>query len=190
MRSARTYSRHWDIETRQHELLGLDLGEGVPRTTLKYGAVLCFLWWSLWLMLLGFPPQPAVPLFLIPPVALTYYGAKRSLTYWRRTNLLIWGVRLNYLQSGLRPVIGRGRIPPPKAGWRLRARRLGETFPQLAQLPGLEGLFAAEDKPDPADSYGQPAQVRPRVRLYGPDATARARTRATRRRPAPKGDPR
>ncbi|MEY9839510.1 hypothetical protein [Streptacidiphilus sp. EB103A] len=189
MRSARTYSRHWDIETRQHELLGLDLGEGIPRTTLKYGSVICAVWWGLWLLVLGFPPQPVVPLFLLPPVGLTYFGAKRSLTYWRRTNLLIWGVRLNYLQSGLRPVIGRGRVPAPKAGLRLRARRLGEAVPQLAQLPGLEALFGADGRPDPADSYGRPARLRPRVRLYGPDAVARARAK-TSRRSTPKADPR
>ena len=188
MRTARTFSRHWDIETRQHELLGLDLGEGIPRTTLKYGAVICALWWGGWLIVLGFPPQPVVPIFLLPPVAATYYGARRSTTYWRRTNLLVWGVRLNYLQSGLRPVIGRGRIPPPRAGLRLRARRLGEAVPKLGELPGLEPLFAPGTRPDPADSYGRHAHMRPRVRLYGPDAVARARAKSRRSRPAPKAD--
>lgn len=185
MRASRTFSRHWDIETRQHELLGLDLGEGIPRTTLKYGAVICALWWGAWFLVLGFPAQYAVPLFLLPPVAVTYYGARRNTTYWRRTNLRMWAIKLNYLHSGLRPVIGRGRIPPPRSPLRLRARRLGEAVPQLAQLPGLENLFAADGRPDPADTYGKPAHLTPRVRLYGPDAVARARGKARRRPPQP-----
>lgn len=186
MRTSRTFSRHWDIETRQHELLGLDLGEGIPRTTLKYGLVLCTTWWGLWLLLLGIPPQPAAPLFLLPPVAAAYYGAKRSGTYWRRTNLLVWAIRINYLHSGVRPVLGRGRIPAPRTGLRLRTRRLGESVPQLGQLPLLGPLFApGSERTDPAASYGPPAHLTPRVRLYGPDAVAKARAKhRTKQRPA------
>ncbi|MEO3976776.1 hypothetical protein [Streptomyces sp. CAU 1734] len=183
MRTSHTYTRHWDIETRQHELLGLDLGEGLPRTTLKYGAVIFPLWWGAWLLLLGFPPRPLIPLFLLPPLFLTFYGAKRSATYWRRTNLLLWGVRLNYLNHGLRPVIGRGRIPAPKTGLRLRTRRLAERAPQLAEMPAFSSYFTHDSTaPDPAESCGGPARLRPRLRMYGPDAVARARAKAAKRR--------
>ncbi|OEV13741.1 hypothetical protein [Streptomyces nanshensis] len=185
MRISSTYSRHWDIETRQHEILGYDLGEGVSRKTLKYGAIAGAVWWGAWLMLLGFPPRPLVPLFLLPPIALTYYGVRRSPVYWRRTNLLLWAVRWHYLYAGLRPVIGRGRIPAPPSGRRLRARRLAESIPQLRHLPGLTGLFTDEG-PDPAESYGPPARLTPRVRLYGPDALMKARKKLRRRRRAAK----
>ncbi|GLF98285.1 hypothetical protein [Streptomyces yaizuensis] len=179
MRTSYTYSRHWDVETRQHELLGLDLGEGLPRTTLRYGAVVFPLYWGTWLLLFGFPPQPLAPLFLLPPLALTYYGAKRSAAYWRRTNLLVWAIRLNYLHTGVRPVHGRGRIPSPKPGLRLRARRLGEQVPQLTELPTFAPLFAQDEtqQADRAEFYGQPAQIRPRLRAYGPDAVANARAK-------------
>ena len=193
MRISRTYTQHWDLETRQHELLGLDLGEGLPRTTLKYGAVIFPLWWGLWLLLLGFPPKPLVPLFLLPPLGLTYYGAKRSTAYWRRTNLLLWGVRLNFLNHGVRPVIGRGRIPPSKAGLRLRTQRLAERFPQLAEMPAFSSLFTTDDHiPDAAESSGKPAHLRPRLRMYGPDAVAKARSKTSKRprrtgRQTPKG---
>ncbi|MFE2640194.1 hypothetical protein ACFXKF_36520 [Streptomyces scopuliridis] len=186
MRTSYTYSRHWDIETRQHELLGLDLGEGLPRTTLRYGAVIFPAYWGLWLLLFGFPPQPLAPVFLLPPLFLTYYGAKRSAAYWRRTNLLVWAIRLNYLHTGVRPVLGRGRIPAPKPGLKLRTRRLGEQVPQLTELPAFAPLFAQSgpDQADRAESYGPPAQIRPRLRAYGPDAvaTARAKYRKKQRR--------
>ncbi|MGW1976657.1 hypothetical protein [Streptomyces sp. NPDC001889] len=174
MRTSHTFSRHWDLETRQHELVGIDLGEGVPRTTLRYGAVIFPLWWGVWLMTAGFPPQPLFPLFLLPPLGLTFYGARRSTAYWRRTNLRVWAIRAQYLISGVQPVIARGRIPAPRPGWRLRARRLGERAPQLAQMPGLGPLFTPRG-PDPAHTCGDPVRLTPRLRLYGPDAVARTR---------------
>ncbi|MFB8406508.1 hypothetical protein [Streptomyces sp. NPDC055912] len=182
MRTSSTYTRHWDLETRQHELLGLDLGEGLPRTTLKYGAVIFPLWWGMWLLLFGFPLKPLIPLFLLPPLFITYFGAKRSTAYWRRTNLLVWGVRLNYLNHGVRPVIGRGRVPAPKAGLRLRTQRLAEQAPQLREMPAFSSLFTtSEENPDAAESCGKPAQLRPRLRMYGPDAVARARKKNTKK---------
>lgn len=185
MRESNTYSRHWDLETRQHELLGIDLGEGVRRTTLRYGALFIGTWWTGWLVLFGVPSPQTVPLFLIPPITLTHLGSKRSLTYWRRTNLLVWSVHVHYLVRGVRPVIGRGRIPTRRLGVRLRARRLGERMTHLPRFPGIGPLFAATGE-DPARSAGPPVRVRHRARLYGPDAVARSRRRLRkRRRPAP-----
>ncbi|MFJ8676791.1 hypothetical protein [Streptomyces sp. NPDC093589] len=188
MRTSNTYTRHWDIETRQHELLGIDLGEGIPRKTLRHGIVFFGLWWGGWLLLAGFPSQSAVPFFLLPPGWLTWAGAKRSLTYWRRTNLLVWGVHAQYLLRGVQPVIGRGRIPVRRLGLRQRTRRLGERFGQLPQVPGIGGLFAGHG-PDPARSTGASVHLRPRVRLYGPDAVAKSRRRLRRKRRTPAHSP-
>ncbi|GGX46207.1 hypothetical protein [Streptomyces noursei] len=183
MRTSNTYTRHWDVETRQHELLGIDLGEGIPRRALRYGFIFFGLWWGTWLLVAGFPSQSAVPFFLLPPGWLTYAGARRSLRYWRRPNLLVWGVHAQYLLRGVRPVIGRGRIPTRRGGVRIRTRRLGERFRQLPQFPGIGGLFA-DRGPDPARSTGHPVHIRPRVRLYGPDAVAKSRRRRTTHTPA------
>ncbi|MEV6681245.1 hypothetical protein AB0N09_30905 [Streptomyces erythrochromogenes] len=183
MRETRTYTEYWDVQTYQHELLGMDLGEGIPRTTLRYGAAIFAIWWALCLLLVGAPSQPIlVPLFIIPPGLITLVGSRRSTVYWRRTNLQMWAVRAVFLLTGVRPLIGRGRITPPRGGLRLRARRLGEKAPHLATMPGFGPAFAqpATDTPLPVP----PVKVRPRVRLYGPDHIGRLRgsARAPRRK--------
>lgn len=102
-------------------------------------------------------------------------------------------MRLNFLNHGVRPVIGRGRIPAPKVGLRLRTQRLAERAPQLAEMPAFSTYFTTDgDHPDAAESCGKPAHLRPRLRMYGPDAVAKARTKTAKRRrgtarPAPKG---
>ncbi|MEJ8654792.1 hypothetical protein WKI65_43840 [Streptomyces sp. MS1.AVA.3] len=183
MRTSRTYSRHWDLETRQHELLGMDLGEGIVRKALVHGLIVFVLWWSLLLVVLGMPTLTLMTFYLLPPTLLTWYGTKRSTVYWRRRNFLLWGVAANYLITGVRPLIARGRIPAPRIGWRLRTQRLGERSAQLSELPGLRGAFGSgPNRPDLAETYGKAAHIRPRVRMYGPDAVAKARAK-TRKKP-------
>lgn len=105
-------------------------------------------------------------------------------------------MRLNYLHHGVRPVIGRGRVPAPKTGLRLRTQRLGERAPQLAEMPAFSSYFTTgADHPDAAESCGKPAHLRPRLRMYGPDAVAKARSKTAKRRRsaarhAPKGSSR
>ena len=43
-RTGRTVSRQLHIESRQHELFGVDLGEGIPRKVLLIGAIAFVLW--------------------------------------------------------------------------------------------------------------------------------------------------
>ncbi|MFI9311074.1 hypothetical protein [Streptomyces triculaminicus] len=181
MRASHTFSRHWDLETRQHELLGLDLGEGISRKVLLHGLVVFVLWDGFLLLAAGFPTTTVFSFYLLPPIFITAYGTKRSAAYWRRRNFLVWGVTVNYLINGVRPVTGRGRIPAPRLGWRLRAQRLGERFPKLAQLPAPGAAFAPVDGRDLAEASGNPAHIRHRVRLYGPDAVAKARIKAFKR---------
>ncbi|NJP74826.1 hypothetical protein [Streptomyces sp. C1-2] len=104
----------------------------------------------------------------------------------------MWGVRLNFLHHGVKPVIGRGRIPAPKGGLRLRAQRLGERASQLTEMPAFGPLFTTgADSPDAAESFGRPAHVRPRLRMYGPDAVAKARAKtAKKQRRAARSAPR
>lgn len=181
MRTSHTFSRHWDLETRQHELLGIDLGEGISRKVLLHGLVVFALWDGALLLMAGFPTTITFSLYFLPPIFITAYGTKRSGSYWRRRNFLLWGVTVNYLVNGVKPAIGRGRIPAPRLGWRLRAARLGERFPKLANLPAAGAALAPVDGPDLAESLGKPVHLRPRVRLYGPDAVARSRHKTLKR---------
>ncbi|GAA3087116.1 hypothetical protein GCM10020000_87340 [Streptomyces olivoverticillatus] len=142
MRTSHTFSRHWDLETRQHELLGIDLGEGISRKVLLHGLVVFALWDGALLLMASFPTTITFSLYFLPPIFITAYGTKRSGSYWRRRNFLLWGVTVNYLVNGVKPAIGRGRIPAPRLGWRLRAARLGERFPKLANLPAAGAALA------------------------------------------------
>ncbi|MFI0742471.1 hypothetical protein ACH4PU_31000 [Streptomyces sp. NPDC021100] len=181
MRSSHTFSRHWDLETRQHELLGIDLGEGISRKVLLHGLIVFTLWDGALLLVAGIPSTLTFSFYFLPPILITVYGTKRSAAYWRRRNFLLWGVTANYLINGVKPVIGRGRIPAPRPGWRLRAARLGERFPKLAGLPLFGTALTPGDHEDLAESLGKPVHLKPRVRLYGPDAVARARTKTLKR---------
>ena len=44
MRVGRTLTHHFEIETRQYDLLGIDLGEGARRRMIIFGAVIILVW--------------------------------------------------------------------------------------------------------------------------------------------------
>ena len=66
-----TDTAHVRIESRQYRLLNIDLGEGVPRSSLKVGALIFTPWLAL-MGLLGVPVLPAPWLFVwaLPPMLL------------------------------------------------------------------------------------------------------------------------
>lgn len=66
-----TDTAHVRIESRQYRLLNLDLGEGVPRSTLKVAAMVIIPWSAL-LWLIGVPLLPGQWLFVwaLPPLLL------------------------------------------------------------------------------------------------------------------------
>lgn len=47
MRVGRTLTHHFEIETRQYDLLGIDLGEGARRRMIIFGAVIIIVWIAL-----------------------------------------------------------------------------------------------------------------------------------------------
>lgn len=53
--TGRTLTRHFHIETRQHELFNIDLGEGVPRRMLMFGVVVVLAWVALMAPIVGAP---------------------------------------------------------------------------------------------------------------------------------------
>ena len=74
MRVGRTLTHHFEIETRQYDLLGIDLGEGARRRMIIFGAVIILIWIALLVPLVGVPKKPTVSLYVVPPFVITASG--------------------------------------------------------------------------------------------------------------------
>ena len=111
MRGGRTYTGHFKLETRQHELLGLDLGEGVPRRALLLGTLVLATWVGLLYPWLGAPNKATFSLYFLPPVFLAAYGMQASTRFPGRRRFTDWALRVHYLTRGHRPLIRLGARP-------------------------------------------------------------------------------
>ena len=168
MRYGHTYTRSFSLETRQHELLGLDLGEGFSRRTLIIGALLVGVWSGGLLLLFGFPGTTGFSVYFLPPVLVTYYGTRHSTRNDRRWNITMWLLAVRYWTFGHRPVINGGRRAaapceriPRRARWGAR----GDTIADSSDHP-LVGMLLGRER-DPATTAGAPVEVHPQPRLYG-----------------------
>lgn len=123
MRVGRTYTKDLAIEPRQHDLLGLDLGEGPPRRLLGILALSCTVWWTLLGMMFGLPSQASVTWYLLPPVLLSWFGMQPSPQLGRRRRITQWLLMLRYPTIGAQPIIRLGARPadrPDRLPWRVR----------------------------------------------------------------------
>ncbi|MFF0052588.1 hypothetical protein [Streptomyces sp. NPDC005498] len=172
MRSGATYTRHFDLETRQHELLGLDLGEGAPRRTLVLGFVLYLLWTGGLLLILGLPGKFTFTLYFLPPLLTAIFGTQRSRKNERRWNITYWALTVRYVALGHRPIICGGRRSAARVEWIPRRER-------MASRGGLRpGRDTGRDaSTGPAPLAGAPIRLDARPRLYGPDQVYKARGR-------------
>jgi hypothetical protein len=168
MRIGRTYTRNFLLETRQHELLGLDLGEGFLRRTLVLGALLITLWTGGLLLIFGFPGPVGFSAYFLPPVIVTTYGTRYSSRNDRRWNITQWALSVRYWTLGHRPVINGGRRAaapgeriPRRARWGTRA----ETFAESSDHP-LVDLVLGHQR-DLGETAGPPIEVQPQPRLHG-----------------------
>ncbi|MFD3819801.1 hypothetical protein ACFWRZ_32470 [Streptomyces rubiginosohelvolus] len=186
MRTGHTYTDHFRLETRQHELLGVDLGEGVPRRILVLGLVLYVLWDGMLLLLLGLPTKVSATLYLLPPGLVVAYGARPSVRVPRRIALTGWAISARYLITGHRPVVCGGRRAATRSEW---IGRRGRWAPRLTLLTGSSVLGPAVERwLGPETDTAVPAGAGPvvrlaaRPRLYGPDAVVRAHGRRAARK--------
>ncbi len=177
MRVGHTFTRHFDLETRQHELFGMDLGEGPSRRVLVTGAVIYGVWVGGLLLIFGFPSKFLFTLYFAPPALITFYGAQRSRRNERRWNLTQWALAGRYLTVGHRPVINGGRRAADRSEWLPLRARLGERTDELLALPGMGVFEGALGGEEPKRTAGRPAKLDARPRLYGPDHVYRARMR-------------
>ncbi|MFD8633746.1 hypothetical protein [Streptomyces sp. NPDC059533] len=172
MRQGMTYTSHFSrLEPRQHELLGIDLGQGVLRRTLLLAALAFAVWDGLVFLLIGFPSLRWLTLYLLPPSLVTVLGARPSKACDRRTALAVWVIGAHYQVYGHRPVICGGRVVAHRSEWIPRAARWARYVPALAGAVGavaasrLLGVGGAEAVP-PA---GPAVELAHTARLYGPD---------------------
>ncbi|MFJ6355027.1 hypothetical protein ACIQKB_36920 [Streptomyces sp. NPDC092046] len=174
MRTGTTYTRHFDIETRQHELLGLDLGEGAPRRALVLGFVLFGVWTGSLLLLFGLPGRMTFTLYFLPPLLVAIVGTQRSRRNDRRWNITSWALGIRYLTLGHRPIICGGRRAASRAEWIPRRARWGSKGDGLRRESVRRRREYDMDTDLPAETAGAPITLDARPRLYGPDAVYRA----------------
>ncbi|MFF9908793.1 hypothetical protein ACF1HU_35935 [Streptomyces olivaceus] len=179
MRVGTTYTRHFDLETRQHELLGLDLGEGAPRRALVLGFVLYLVWAGALLLLFGLPNRFTFTLYFLPPLLVAIFGTQRARRNDRRWNITYWALSIRYLTLGHRPIICGGRRSAARVEWiprRARWGRKGDGL-DLRRSRGITGRWLGAEAQPVSVVAGAPVRLSARPRLYGPDQVYKARAR-------------
>src|ERR687888_943351 len=125
MRVGRTLTHHFEIETRQYDLLGIDLGEGARRRMIIFGAVVIVLWVALLFPLIGVPKKPTVSLYVVPPFVITAFGWRPGKNHERRRRVTEWALSVRYALRSHRPVIALGARAADKSEY----LRLSERIP-------------------------------------------------------------
>lgn len=193
MRVGRTYTAHFDLETRQHELFGMDLGEGVPRRVLAVGGALYALWFLLLWFLVPFG-KVTFSLYALPPGVAAFFAVQRARRMPRRRNLTVWAVTARYWLQGHRPVINMGARVAHRSEYLPLAARMPVHTARRLLLPWTEeapGRTAPSPVTEDETGDGVPAGatiwLRQRARLLGADYVAQVRSARARRpaRPAP-----
>jgi hypothetical protein len=174
-RTGRTLTKVFHVETRQHDLFDIDLGDGVPRRMLIAGCVMVVAWCAgLW-ALIGAPTAQTSTLYLMPPVLLVYFGFQEAPDQPRRRRLTQWAVKGNYMANGHRPIIRMGARSAYRSeliSLRYRTRRLlafaAHYFPQLRDL--LDEDVTSTSSVGNLRA-GRPIILASTVMLYGSDYT-------------------
>ncbi|HZO67857.1 MAG: hypothetical protein ACRDP9_01500 [Kribbellaceae bacterium] len=174
MRVGRTLTHHFEIETRQYDLLGIDLGEGARRRMIIFGAVIFATWVGLLVLIIGLPTKSSVSLYVVPPFVVTAFGWRPGKYHERRRRVTEWALWVRYALRAHRPVIGLGT----RAADRSEYLRWSERVPlrRLAALakgqrpPAWEaGGGGAPLTADPRYRAGAEIELNQRARLLGAD---------------------
>jgi hypothetical protein len=109
----RDLSKAMRIESRQHEILGLDLGEGIRRRLLGLGALAFAVWVPIAAILMfGVFRLPfsadLVTVFLAPPIALLMIGFQEDQTIPHRLRVTSFSLRMHRIFKGGTPLINLG----------------------------------------------------------------------------------
>lgn len=190
---ARVVTKQFKIETRQHELFGLDLGEGPRRRDLGLGLIIIPVWVGFMWLLLGPPEKYTMLLYMAPPVLMLMYGIQENSSNPRRMNATVWLLTLRYGLVGHRPIIRGGARPAsrqeyisftdrwpihriaPAVGMKHLVNTDGTlNWTEVANIPGLgwTARYATRDHDRSKRPSGPPVAMRPTVYLYSTEEIA------------------
>ncbi len=176
MRVGRTLTHHFEIETRQYDLLGIDLGEGARRRMILFGAVITLVWVGFLVLIFGWPDKPTVSLYVVPPFVITAFGWRPGKNHERRRRVTEWALSARYVLRAHRPVIALGARAADKSEY----LRLSERIPLRRMAALARGQKTPEWEAggitaDPRYRAGAEISVSQRARLLGPDHLHRVR---------------
>jgi hypothetical protein len=181
MRIGRTLTHHFEIETRQYDLLGIDLGEGARRRMILFGAVITLVWVGLLVLIFGWPDKPTVSLYVVPPFVITAFGWRPGKNHERRRRVTEWALAVRYALRAHRPIIGLGARAADKTEylpWRERiATHKVANLAKARVTPEWEREVAVEL--DPRVRAGADIVVSQRARLLGADHVQRVSRRTS-----------
>lgn len=148
-----TYTRAFTIPTKQHTLGPFSLGSGYERRHLKIALTVTVVWVVLLAAVLRIPfdPMRSMVLYVLPPIAIIYFGISTHPKQTRRVIMAMWLLSVLFVTSGHKPIVNLGRreatryelLPfSERMKWReLRSqklvRRSRETFRKLLRLRPL-----------------------------------------------------
>ncbi|MDN5797200.1 MAG: hypothetical protein L0H79_15800 [Intrasporangium sp.] len=174
-REGQTLTRTMGFETKQHELFGIDLGDGAPRRMLVWGALCCAIWWGLlYVIFRGFNPMTMF-FWLAPPVFLAYYGWRDGRTH-RRRKVTEWVLTARWLRRGSEPVIALGRRKATRAERMGLVERWGHRFGHDDPIALINPRRAAperrHERPSPAARTSAPLGRTHTVQLTSTETAA------------------
>ncbi len=114
MLEGKTLTKTLDVEAKQHEVLGLDLGEGIPRHQLFLGVAIVFVWVGLLFLVFGAPTPKTVMIYILPPILILVIGTQPYEFQPRRRLLTQWSLKSRFIAKGSRAIIRSGARPPTR----------------------------------------------------------------------------
>lgn len=174
MRTGRILTAQMEIETRQHDMAGLDLGEGPPRRALIFGALALAVWCLALAPVLGIPNRYTFSVYFLPPVLLTVIGMRVSGRTPRRRVLTDWALQFRYALLGHRTLVDVGRrlptryeLPPLAERWRVLTNAFGRVVPATVKPPWAQPEHTDGHRQEPV---GPPIVLEQRARVLDGDA--------------------
>lgn len=168
MRCGETYTRQVEIEPRQHEIFGIDLGEGPKRFDMLFGVTVFVLWVLLFYGLTRVVAKELMIFYMLPPILIAFNGVKLNEFQERRKNVEAWFKRIRYALVGHRPIVNMGRGHASR----------GEFFPlayrfrwaeMKARIARRKTTRTVHPDPAPHVAIGSPLGTTQSLRLYGDD---------------------